>query len=177
MPFPQCYQRSTQDGLLFLALCSMRSLLNRIHHTIYAAGAETKRTKLQSNLECGDVELASPKIYSSESIVALKSVIKELIRQLDWWYQSLPEEIKPELSPLKPCGVVQTWLRSRYWSALHIITRVCLVHASSGIEMNRLPAFVMEYAQTCIKSCRNFIINASQALVEPTQYTWMIIQA
>ncbi|KAJ5721739.1 uncharacterized protein N7483_009673 [Penicillium malachiteum] len=120
---------------------------------------------------------SSPEQESLASISSLECVINKLTRQLDAWYSSLPDPIKPELDPQAPCSLVKKWLRSRYWSARHIITRPCLLYAISATNSSLVPTFVIQNSQVCIESCRNFVINAAEALDKQTQYAWNMIQA
>lgn len=173
MQFPHCQQKNTQEGLLFLSLCSIRSLLNRIHNAIYAVSESVRAAQHHRDMGI----LATTPSPSSIPISNMEGVIKELLRQLESWYLSLPEEIKPVLDTKTSCGRVQQWLRSRYWSARHIITRPCLVDLVTSTDETPPSEFVLANSQICIESCQNFIRNAADIVQKPSQYTWMMIQA
>ncbi|KAH7127614.1 hypothetical protein EDB81DRAFT_145494 [Dactylonectria macrodidyma] len=175
MPFPRFTDPSSRDSLSFLAICSIRRLLNRIHRAIYSCHPSSTQS----------ISLSSPGMWHGTSkqphplftVNFLGSVCAELTRQLDVWYESLPDIIKPDLSRALPSNMHDGWLRLRYWSARHIICRPCLVYAAGAAEQGELPAHVMEYSERCIESCRQYILTASYVLMERTQYTWMTIQA
>ncbi|KAJ5379845.1 uncharacterized protein N7496_002273 [Penicillium cataractarum] len=169
---PRCDQ---QDGLLFLALCSMRSLLNRIHHTLYAAPETFIESDEESNTE--DSIASSPMFSRLVLTPGLEGLINELTRQLECWYTSLPDQIRPDLDSNTANGPVHRWLLSRYWSAQNIITRPCLLYAASVSDASSIPPFVVMNSQICVESCRKFVNNATEALKYPSQYTWMMAQA
>lgn len=111
------------------------------------------------------------------TVGSMGSICAELNRQLDAWYNSLPDGIKPDLSQDDPQNLQEGWIRSRYWSAKHIICRPCLVYAASVSDPLHLPSYVLKYSEMCVESCRKYIKTASYILMRRTQYTWMTIQA
>ena len=164
------------DGLSFLAICSIRRLLNRIHRAIYAAYPGTTTSGLSPPSAVSRMNSNMPP-NGVLTVGSMGSICAELNRQLDSWYCSLPDKIKPDLAGNEPQNLQESWIRSRYWSAKHIICRPCLVYAASLSDHTHLPAYVFKYCEMCIESCRNYIKTASHILMERTQYTWMTIQA
>lgn len=165
MPFPCFAKGINSDGVSFLAICSIRRLLNRIHRAMYATA--------QRPISLGHSAASN----QMSSVVFLESICNELAHQLDAWYISLPESIKPGLTQTKPSNLHDGWLRLRYWSARHIIGRPCLVWAATLPETYQLPQYVIQHSEICIVGCRNYIETAVYVLKERTQYTWMTIQA
>ena len=177
MPFPRFTNQTDRDGLSFLAICSMRRLLNRIHRAIYANHPGGAQISTENPVQTPGWRLPHPP-NNLFTVGSLGTVSAELARQLDGWYNSLPDVIKPDLAETCPRDMHDGWLRLRYWSARHIICRPCLVYVvASSNEDAEFPAYVMDYSEACIDSCRRYIQIAAYVLMERTQYTWMTIQA
>ncbi|KAI6084258.1 hypothetical protein F4821DRAFT_175654 [Hypoxylon rubiginosum] len=172
MPFPCFSDRIDQDGLSFLVICSVRRLLNRIHRAIYAGFPKWAARDPNSI-----IWNATEPHEAFWTVGGLESICSELSHQLDSWYHSLPESIKPDFSDDVPRSRLEGWLRLRYWFARHIICRPCLVYAATLPDQLHLPPYVLKYSEMCVESCRKYIITASFVLKERTQYTWMTIQA
>ncbi|PYH92644.1 hypothetical protein BO71DRAFT_456673, partial [Aspergillus ellipticus CBS 707.79] len=170
MPFPCSTDRIYQDGLPFLAICSIRRLLNRVHRVIYAA-EDGPREKSWVGWALSQVP--DPAISTMRS---LERVCAEFARQLAAWLESLPTSIQPDLSQTIPNGLHDGWLRLRYWSARHIICRPCAIYAATLPDHADVPGYVMKYSEVCVESCRNYIETAVYVLGERTQYTRMTIQ-
>lgn len=176
MQFPNLHSPNDRSGLLFLALCSVRRLLNRIHNAMYASGTDTVIDNKSSPSSFGRIDgfAHSPCV---STITSLESVVTELARQLESWFYYLPNVVKPDLSHNVPLDKLEAWLRLRYWSAKHIISRPCLIYAASAATQEDIPLYVLDYSKICIESCRNYLETASHILSERTQYTWMTTQA
>ncbi|KAM5361887.1 hypothetical protein ACJZ2D_012832 [Fusarium nematophilum] len=175
MYFPRLGNHSDRDGLVFLALCSIRRLLNRIHNAVYASGnKEAFSPSSSSTLPVSD---PTGQQYALSVLTSLEGVFGELERQLDVWYDSLPEIIKPDLSTTVPRDTQDAWLRLRYWSAKHIISRPSLIYATTWADGQVLPGFVARYSALCIESSRNYIKTGMHTLDKRTHYSWMTIQA
>ncbi|KAF4815186.1 hypothetical protein CGCSCA5_v007303 [Colletotrichum siamense] len=157
MQYPRLSSPDERDGLVFLALCSVRGLLNRIHNAVYASGSQAplQPASTPSYTE-NDNSTGSP---SLSTICSLERVLNELTRQLEVWYHSLPDSIKPDLSHNVPTDAHEASLRLRYCTA------------------DEIPTYVYKYAETCIQSCRNYIETALQVLTKRTPYVWAICQA
>lgn len=176
MPFPCFKDQIDRHGLSFLAICSIRRLLNRIHRAMYAAYPGSSTSELSPP---GMVARSTSTLQPNGilTVGSLGSICAELNRQLDAWYNSLPDGIKPDLTQDDPQNLQEGWIRSRYWSAKHIICRPCLVYAASVSDPLHLPSYVLKYSEMCVESCRKYIKTASYILMRRTQYTWMTIQA
>lgn len=175
MYFPRLGNHSDRDGLMFLAFCSIRRLLNRIHNAVYASGyKEALSPSSPSGLPFLD---PTGQKTALSVLVSLEGVFGELQRQLDAWYDSLPEIIKPDLSTTVPQDTQDAWLRLRYWSAKHIISRPCLIYATTWASGQDFPAFVARYSAMCVQSSRNYIETGVHTLDKRTHYSWMTIQA
>jgi hypothetical protein len=175
MPFPEFSNGMDRDAFQFLAVCSVRRLLNRIHNSMYARQDQHQVAHTPSPSAFSDHRLASTSPGSTTTL--LENLCVELTRQLETWFQSLPEIIKPDLRAPHPRDLHEGWLRLRYWSAKHIINRPCLLIAASACKGDRIPEFVLENSRVCIESCRNYLTTAAYVQTERTQYTWMTDQA
>ncbi|EXJ77302.1 hypothetical protein A1O3_10460 [Capronia epimyces CBS 606.96] len=185
MDFPGLDDLGDRYGLMFLALCSIRRLLNRIHNAIYASNSNTgggRRGSMvrpgSSGFTAGPVDVFARSPGSASTMASLESMVNELARQLESWYFYLPHVVKPDLSHNVPRDKLEVWLRLRYWSAKHIISRPCLIYmATTTADQGQPPPYVLEYSKICVESCRNYLETASYVLKERTQYTWMTIKA
>lgn len=172
MDFPSFSQQSEHGGLAFLAICSVRKLLNRIHHTIYATDQRVPIPAAAASPATNTTE------YSTQSSGwALDQVAVELAHQLENWLSSIPKPLRPDMNNNQPTHLQQGWLRLRYWSAKHIIYRPFLILVASTNDPQQLPPFYMESSKNCIEACKNYIETAAFVLGHRTQYTWMTIQA
>lgn len=153
--------------LYLLAVFSIRRLQNRIHNILYK---ESKVSKLASSPSSPNTGLTSP---------ISRSISSELQRQLDSWYNSLPEKIKPSLEQSIKHSRREAWLLLRYWSTKQIIFRRDLLVTVSFPESSAqdVPSYLIENSTSCLYSIRQFISIAVDVLAERDQYTWMIQQA
>lgn len=172
MPFPNYGENAAPENLYALAEISARSLLNRIHHTLFFTDSLTIYTG-------GSMESTSssrPPILNPD--VSLLRVCDELSRQLETWYESLPEVIKPDLDG-NPKGNRQACLlRLRYWSSKQNIYRPFVVYVTSRTwegEMT-VPQTVLEMCELGLHACRMFILTAGYLLGERTPYTYSSTQ-
>lgn len=177
MYFPRLGGHSDRDAVMFLALCSIRRLLNRIHNAVYTSGHKDALSPPESSSSLASSSSAQQHAFSV--LLSLEGIFNELERQLDAWYDSLPEAIKPDLSNHVPCDTQDAWLRLRYWSAKHIISRPCLIYATIWCRGQNLPPpeFVYRYSQMCIDSSHNYIRTGVHTLDRRTHYSWMNFQA
>ncbi|KAF9873838.1 hypothetical protein CkaCkLH20_08572 [Colletotrichum karsti] len=175
MPFPRLGNHSDRDGFMFLALCSIRRLLNRIHNAVYAS---TNKEALSPSNASDTLAFGSTGQHAALLVLmSLEGVCGELERQLDVWYESLPEVIKPDLSTTVPEDSQDAWLRLRYWSAKHIISRPSLIYAATWGEGTVLPASAMRYSEMCIRSSQNYLETVLHTFDKRTHYSWMAFQA
>lgn len=161
LPFPEFTDLTDRNGLVFLALCSIRKLLNRIHNTMYAGKLETDSSKPQ---------------HHPISVASLETLNIELSRQLKTWFNSLPESIKPNLQDPISRNVHDGLLRSRYYAAKHILCRPSLVFAAQSRDI-QLPGYLIENCKICVDSCRNFILTTIPLVKKRTHSTWLRLQA
>ncbi|KIW22082.1 uncharacterized protein PV07_12499 [Cladophialophora immunda] len=175
MHFPTLDNPNDRRGLLFLALCSVRRLLNRIHNAIYASSIIAAFGNYSaSHTRATDMSATSP---GASVVASMEGIVIELARQLDTWYFYLPESVKPDLSHNKPHDKSEAWVRLRYWSARHIISRPCLIYVTTVTDQENIPNYVHKYCKICVESCMNYLETASFVLSGRTQYTWMTTQA
>ncbi|CAK7218997.1 hypothetical protein SBRCBS47491_003695 [Sporothrix bragantina] len=195
LQFPTLSISSGRDALLFLAVCSIRRLLNRIHSTLYstvlsttaATAADATAPSPASALSPGSASQHTTTGTAASSTAHLHlprvaearfdSVCTELVRQLKTWYASLPDEIRPTLDNRVPRDLRDGWLRLRYWSAMHIIGRPSVLYIVLAEMDSPLPPHVMEYCKLCLDSSRSIIVVSSHILAQRTPYTWMILHA
>jgi hypothetical protein len=174
MTFPHFGSEIDRDGLIFLAVCSVRRLLNRIHNTIYSSAVRSASVVSPSSQPASEL---APSAGTGPRIDTLNHICKELAHQLDVWYESLPTVICPDLRDNFPKDLSEGWLRLRYWSAKHIIYRPWVLFVVSLTDSNEIPPELATNCQTCLLSCRNYIKTAGHMLGQTTQYTWMTLQA
>ncbi|KAH8817419.1 hypothetical protein F5884DRAFT_249989 [Xylogone sp. PMI_703] len=166
MPFPNYGTSPTTENLSSLADISARTLLNRIHHTIYFT--DSLSVYIGRALDSLS-EAPSPNPDSS-----LLRVCEELTSQLDTWYDSLPDAIKPDLSGDTKGNSQISLLRSRYWSIKLNIYRPFVIYVTSHAPEQdiNVPQSVIEKCQLCLSACRMFILTAHHQLLERTPYTY-----
>lgn len=171
MAFPHFEQGSDSSNITFLAICSIRRLLNRIHSALYTV-TQPETPFDSSHALINDSPTSPGSISSSMS----DSVCTELARQLDTWYMSLPDSIRPNMDRAVPHDLCEGWLRLRYWSAKHIIHRPYVLQAASMTSVTPPSAQILQKCETCIDSCRQYLNLACVMLAQRSQYTWMTIQ-
>ncbi|KAF7561500.1 hypothetical protein G7046_g2669 [Stylonectria norvegica] len=170
MPFPDYGKNPAPENLYTLAEISSRSLLNRIHHVLFSTDSLTLYKGLgQEN------QASSPHLDPDASLLR---VCGELNRQLETWYESLPEVIKPDLTGAVPGNGQICLLRLRYWSSKQIIYRAFVVYVTSQ-SMERdfsVSPSVIEMCDLCLTGCRMFVLTASHLLAERTPRTYSAAQ-
>ncbi|GIJ91843.1 hypothetical protein Asppvi_010818 [Aspergillus pseudoviridinutans] len=169
MPYPRSGDSPSPASLAFMAEISVRFLINRVQHSIYFTDGVTIYSgrlldSFSSNL--------SNQNMSDESLL---SVCKELDHQLETWYQSLPEIIKPALSSDLDCNSQAKVLRLRYWSAKQIIYRPFLIYATSLSSDQELPTFIIDKCQICFTSCRMSLDFSREWLTRYSPYTYSVL--
>ncbi|RAO71603.1 uncharacterized protein BHQ10_007615 [Talaromyces amestolkiae] len=111
--------------------------------------------------------------FSMEEVASIDAVCSELRSQLETWYMSIPEGLRPVLddTTTEDPANRQAILRIRYFAARHIIYRpflLCIVTHGS----KRAPRSMVEKAALCIESCRWYLHHTTKVLARPSQYTW-----
>ncbi|KAJ5894286.1 transcriptional regulator family: Fungal Specific TF [Penicillium taxi] len=168
LPFPEFTDPNDRDNLKFLAMCSIRKLFNRIHNTLYPnKPAEPNGSPFNDTRNS-----YSPRPPTTP----VEAVNVELNRQLEVWFDSLPDQIKPDLLDTNPQSTQDNQLRLRYYSARHIISRPFLVYAAQS-DGDQLSPLIKSNCETCVDSCRNFVIATVPFLRKRTHSTWLRFQA
>ena len=168
MPFPNYGTEPSPENLYTLAEISARSLLNRIHHTLFF----TDSLSIYTGRNLSDLSESSPPSLNPDA--SLLRLCQELDRQLESWYESLPEAIKPELAGRTPGTRQTSLLRLRYWSAKHIIYRPFVIYVTSpNIDREKeIPQSVIEMCEVCVSACRMYMRTAGYLLSYRTPYTY-----
>ncbi|KAJ6037105.1 hypothetical protein N7540_001384 [Penicillium herquei] len=172
LPFPEFTDSDDRNNLKFLAMCSIRKLLNRIHSTMYSS----KSTEPNGSTFARRFGRSAKAYNQQPSIASLESVNIELSRQLRVWFESLPDTIKPDLQNPNARDLHDSQLRTRYYATKHVICRPCLVFAAQS-EETQLSGYVMANCESCVDSCRHFIHATVPLLKRRTHSTWLRLQA
>ncbi|KAK7202804.1 hypothetical protein BZA70DRAFT_93936 [Myxozyma melibiosi] len=167
MPLPTISSDPVDPAMVyFLAEISIRRLLNRVHNSLYTTSS------------------------GKRSLHSLLKICDELNRQLELWYDSIPEVVRPDLS-LSPSSSLSAddeendralVLRIRYYATRHIIFRPFVLRVIDP----SLPASetygphkprVLENCHRCLDSIRRYIHSAGYILRHPSPYTWTLSQS
>ncbi|KAL3291848.1 Phytanoyl-CoA dioxygenase [Colletotrichum asianum] len=97
MPFPHFDDPQDTGALIFLSVCSARKLLNRIHSAVYATG-ENEATKTSTGDSQASMERLASLTSTGSTAESMSRICDELSHQLNTWFDSLPNTIKPDLS-------------------------------------------------------------------------------
>ena len=128
---PGCNNLNPMESTCYLAEISIRRLLNRIHNSLYPR----KRTALTLS----STSLTTSDDFSAREISSATAVCDELHRQLDLWYESIPEPFRPILGTEPTSNDRESVLRIRYYATKHIIYRpfvLYLIRNGSGPVAN-----------------------------------------
>lgn len=141
---------------VFLAMCLIRKILNRVQENSHSISAQ----------HANDTTKGSQK----HSIGALEKICGEFDRQLESWFNVLPEEIKPNLkSPIDPSDPYDGYIRARYHATEHIIFRPSLFIAAQATELRE---YIFESCRRCVKGCRGFILATTLLLRKRSHSNW-----
>ncbi|OQE07300.1 hypothetical protein PENVUL_c014G01196 [Penicillium vulpinum] len=174
LPFPRISEDSRNGHLVFLAMCSIRKLLNRVHSALYAKSNQDNFHSSPPPQLTGDTPAAAPQKYS---IASLKTISEELDRQLENWFDSLPNPIRPTLgNSISADHTYDTYILARYYATKHIICRPSLVFAAHTQGSTVLPEFVFANCKKCVDSCRKFVWAGSLLLRKRTHSNWHRMQ-
>lgn len=172
MPFPNYGESPSAENLFALADISARSLLNRIHHTLFFTDSLTIYTGHALD------SVSSSRLPILDPNASLLRVCGELSRQLESWYESLPQTIKPVLDGSIEGDGQACFLRLRYWSSRQAIYRPFVVYVTSlhaereGAGDVNVPASVLEMCERCLNACRMFILTVGTLLKKRSPYTY-----
>ena len=139
-------------------------MLNRVHNSLYP--------RKQSVLSLSSTSLTAVDDFSAAEIASVTSVCDELHRQLNSWYESIPEPFRPLLGTEPTGNDRETVLRIRYYAAMHIIHRPFVLYIVTHNLQHVSDAAILEKAAICIESCRAYLHNTTEILQKQSQYTW-----
>ncbi|KAJ5498882.1 Phytanoyl-CoA dioxygenase [Penicillium expansum] len=151
LPFPRISEDSRNGHLVFLAMCSIRKLLNRVHSALYAKSDQENFHASPPPQHTSDTPSATPQKHS---ITSLKTISEELDHH-----------------------PYDTYILARYYATKHIICRPSLVFAAHTQGSTVLPEFVFANCKKCVDSCRKFIWAASILMRQRTHSNWHKMQA
>lgn len=180
-----------ENTIYFIAEHAIRRLLNRIHNSLY--GPETESGG-QMSLDSG-FPLGPAETWQSLGIQKLLALTTELNRQLEEWYTSTPDYLRPRKGTEPLPNDRARVLRLRYYAARHIIHRpfvLQIVSRQQGSQSQspssacmRSPAadaysdspVVLERCRTCIESCVTYLYNAAEMIAKRSPYLWTFSQS
>ncbi|KAK8090706.1 hypothetical protein PG994_000211 [Apiospora phragmitis] len=201
----------TNDTISFVAEIALRRILNRILSSLYSTEGAANSLHL-------DPPVASPpRQFSSDtaspvwqqqglSLQKLLALSSELNRQLEQWYDSIPDGLRPPkgIDPIETdrCRT----LRVRYYEARHLIHRPFVMQAASQHQHQQqqqqqqqsfhpnepsssasaaatttatdmpLPQVVVDECEVCIESCVAYLYNAVERLERRSAHLWSLAQ-
>ncbi|CAG8161087.1 unnamed protein product [Penicillium salamii] len=167
-PLPNFTDHQAQETNLFLAELSVRRLLNRVHHTMYASDWTRRSLGLQP------ASSDSPS-YDFQSLSNILSVSQELDRQLDNWFELLPQKIKPDMNDPSRFTGLRVNMLHRFHSAKDIITRPFLLCALDLSPETELPPMILQQCEASIVNCRAYLEASTRRLMCPTSCAEIII--
>lgn len=175
-----------ENTIYFIAEHAIRRLLNRIHNSLY--GPEIAQTSPNPVLPTGPNQA-----WQSLNTQKLQALSTELNRQLEEWYFSIPDYLRPAKGTLPLPNDRARVLRIRYYAARHIIHRPFLLQvvsrqcegqsqspASTSIlspdPYSEAPG-ILEKCETCIESCVTYLYNAIEMIDKRSPYLWTFSQS
>lgn len=175
-----------ENTIYFIAEHAIRRLLNRIHNSLY--GPEIAQTSPNPVLPTGPNQA-----WQSLNTQKLQALSTELNRQLEEWYFSIPDYLRPAKGALPLPNDRARVLRIRYYAARHIIHRPFLLQvvsrqcegqsqspASTSIlspdPYSEAPG-ILEKCETCIESCVTYLYNAIEMIDKRSPYLWTFSQS
>jgi hypothetical protein len=185
MPLPtQLELESEEHAILFIAETAMRRLQNRIHSALYSPDGDSLVPGSGSGMESG----GSWHIQNLQRILALSG---ELHRQLEEWYSSMPEDVRPPQGMEPIASSRRKVLRIRYYGAQHIIHRPFVLHVVHQQQRSRsstpsgmdpelfaaVPPVVLEQCEICIDSSLKYLFNAVDMLDIRSSNLWSFSQS
>ncbi|KAI0478933.1 hypothetical protein GGR56DRAFT_350395 [Xylariaceae sp. FL0804] len=187
MPLPHSTGPGDDENHVYcIAEHAIRRLLNRIHSSLYCPSPEM----MQTSYSTGPPDPTH--IWRRLSLQKLLSLSSELNRQLEEWYHSIPQYLRPPKGTDALPNDRSRVLRIRYYAARQIIHRPFLLQVVSGFERpgspsnsptmvadpygNPLP-IVMEKCKACIDSCIAYLHNAAEMIDKRSPYLWTFSQS
>ncbi|KAI5917229.1 hypothetical protein F4810DRAFT_65418 [Camillea tinctor] len=185
MPLPHSTEpRDNENHIYYIAEHAIRRLLNRIHNALY--GTEPGHASSYQAI------VADPTVlWQGLSLQKLLSLSSELNRQLEEWYNSIPEYLRPPKGTDPLPNDRARVLRLRYYTAQQLIHRPFLLLTVSRRQEYRSPSHspmsgsdpfmvpvpvVLEKCQVSINSCITYLYNATEMINKRSPYLWMFSQ-
>ncbi|KAI0594029.1 hypothetical protein F4775DRAFT_596626 [Biscogniauxia sp. FL1348] len=185
MPLPHSTEpRDNENHIYYIAEHAIRRLLNRIHNALY--GTESGHASSYQTV------IPDPTfLWKGLSIQKLLSLSSELNRQLEEWYNSIPEYLRPPKGTDPLPNDRARVLRLRYYTARQLIHRPFLLLTVSRQQEYRSPSHspmpssdpfmvpvpvVLEKCQVAITSCVAYLYNATEMINKRSPYLWMFSQ-
>ncbi|RYP45000.1 hypothetical protein DL768_008614 [Monosporascus sp. mg162] len=182
MPLPHSTGPSDDDIIICsIAENAIRRLMNRIHCSLYGPPSHNY-TSIS-----GPEDL--PKIWQDPGLQRLQVLTSELGRQLEEWYNSIPEALRPPKGTTALPNDRLRVLRIRYYAASHIIHRPYVLQTvlrqrdsspispmgSSDLYSEPLP-IIAAMCKICIDSCISYLYNAVEMIDRRSPYLWSLSQ-
>lgn len=142
-------QEESHSSLYFLACISMRRLLNRVHHILFAKG--------------GGVSISDPR---------LPSMVSELHDQLNMWRDLLPPAFRFTVDTQPVESQYGAFLRQRYLTCQALIYRPYLMSALSS-KSSHLAAETVEKCKIWLNACMLHILNLRSFVQTVMIDTWI----
>lgn len=186
MPLPHSTGPSDDENTICsIAEHAIRRLLNRIHFSLYGPIPQTNLSRP-----------ADPtNIWQGLGLQKLQTLSSELNRQLEEWYNSIPEPLRPSKGATALPNDRLRVLRIRYYAARHIIHRPYVLQTISrhresaspmspagpsdqyGDQYGEPPPIIMEMCKICLDSCLNYLYNAVDMIDKRSPYLWSFSQS
>ncbi|KAI1377745.1 hypothetical protein F4677DRAFT_444332 [Hypoxylon crocopeplum] len=173
-----------ENTIYFIAEHAIRRLLNRIHNSLY--GPDIAQTSPNPVLPIGPSQT-----WQNLGLQKLLALSAELNRQLEEWYFSIPDYLRPVKGTLPLPNDRARVLRLRYYAAKHIIHRPFLLQMVSRQHEGQSPSsstvlspdpyiespVVLEKCEACIDSCVTYLYNALEMVDKRSPYLWTFSQS
>ncbi|KAF7535873.1 hypothetical protein G7054_g4997 [Neopestalotiopsis clavispora] len=194
MPLPHSMDPSDHEETIHLfAEIAIRRLLNRVHSSLYNPETDNLFPRMLD-------PTTSRQGLSLQKLLTLSS---ELDRQLEEWYVSIPDVIRPPRGIEPILNERGCKLRIRYYAARHIIHRPFVLYAaaqqSRGTSLSSaqtspgravppshspppaadglLPQVVVEKCEVCIESSVTYLYNTIEKLDQRSSCLWTASQS
>ncbi|KAI5868484.1 hypothetical protein GGS23DRAFT_33131 [Durotheca rogersii] len=186
MRLPHSTERADDENIIyFIAEHAIRRLLNRIQNSLYGPGTA------QTGLNASPATTGSNQAWQSLGPQKLLALSSELNRQLEEWYFSIPDYLRPPKGTLRLSNDRARVLMIRYYAARQIIHRPFLLqivsrqHESQSPPSSSMlspdpyvePRVMLENCEICIDSCVTYLYNAAEMIDKRTPYLWTFSQS
>ncbi|KAK8080005.1 C6 finger domain-containing protein [Apiospora hydei] len=192
------------DTISFVAEIALRRLLNRILSSLYSAQEavpglnSAPPASSPHQFPSSDTAALSIWQYQGLSLPKTMALSSELNRQLEQWYDSIPDGVEP----------IETdrdrTLRVRYYEARYLIHRPFVMQAAAGQQHQQqtisqadtfssiavaaaaaamptktadtLPQVILDGCEVCIESCVAYLYNVAERLERRSAHLWSLAQ-